>query len=263
MNHLQTGKLWNENAEAWTAMSRAGYDIYRDCLNTPAFMAMLPDVAGLSGLDLGCGEGHNTRLLARAGARMTALDIAPSFLKHARQTETVDPRGIQYTQGSGVALPFSQSSFDFVTAFMSLMDMPETPRVLAEIYRVLRPGGFLQFSITHPCSNTLVRRKVKNAAGEDVAIELAGYFQQMDGDIETWTFGSAPAEVRDRWQPFQVPRYTRTLSQWINLLIDAGFVIGRIGEPEPDLDTLPERCQGVADAKLMPYFLHILARKSS
>ncbi len=52
-------------------VARAGYDVFRDHLNTPAFFALLPDVAGLSGLDIGCGEGHNTRLLARRGARVT------------------------------------------------------------------------------------------------------------------------------------------------------------------------------------------------
>ena len=44
---------------------RAGYDHYRDGLNTPAFLAMLPETRGLSGLDIGCGEGHNTRLLVK------------------------------------------------------------------------------------------------------------------------------------------------------------------------------------------------------
>ena len=37
---------------------------------------MLPDVRGLAGLDIGCGEGHNTRLLAGRGARLTAIDIS-------------------------------------------------------------------------------------------------------------------------------------------------------------------------------------------
>jgi len=83
MDHLQTGKLWDENAEAWTAMARAGYDVYRDCLNTPAFLAMLPEIGGMAGLDIGCGEGHNTRLLARRGAAMTGLDIAGRFLQNA------------------------------------------------------------------------------------------------------------------------------------------------------------------------------------
>ena len=149
MDHLETGRLWNENAEAWTIMARAGYDIYRDCLNTPAFLAMLPEVGGRAGLDLGCGEGRNTRLLARRGARMTGLDIAGRFLQYARQAEAEEPLGIRYVQGSGLAMPFPAATFDFITAFMSLMDMPNTPRVFAEIRRILKPGGFLQFSITH------------------------------------------------------------------------------------------------------------------
>ncbi len=184
MDHLQTGKLWEENAEAWTAMARAGYDVYRDGLNTPAFLAMLPPVAGLTGLDIGCGEGHNTRLLARRGAAMTGLDIAGRFLHHARQAEMAEPLGIRFVQGSGLALPFPDAVFDFITAFMSLMDMPETPRVLAEAHRVLKPGGFLQYSITHPCTDTPIRRKVKNEQGEDIAIELGGYFQRLTGLVE-------------------------------------------------------------------------------
>jgi hypothetical protein len=56
MDDREVGKLWEGNAEAWTHLSRAGYDVYRDRLNTPAFLAMLPDVAGLGGLDVGCGE---------------------------------------------------------------------------------------------------------------------------------------------------------------------------------------------------------------
>jgi hypothetical protein len=52
---------WEANAETWTKYSRAGYDRYRDALNTPAFLAMLPAVDGLTGLDLGCGEGSGDR----------------------------------------------------------------------------------------------------------------------------------------------------------------------------------------------------------
>ena len=58
MDSQKVGRLWNENADAWTHLARAGYDIYRDYLNTPAFMEMLPDVEGLFGLDIACGEGH-------------------------------------------------------------------------------------------------------------------------------------------------------------------------------------------------------------
>ena len=96
MDHLAAGRYWNENAEAWTALARAGYDVYRDYLNTPGFLAMLPEVRGLAGMDIGCGEGHNTRLLAKRGAHMTAVDIAPTFLRHASARERQQPLGIRY-----------------------------------------------------------------------------------------------------------------------------------------------------------------------
>jgi len=44
-------EYWEANADAWTCLTRAGYDVSRDVLNTPAFLAMLPPVAGLDGLD--------------------------------------------------------------------------------------------------------------------------------------------------------------------------------------------------------------------
>jgi SAM-dependent methyltransferase len=87
---------WEANAETWTRYSRLGYDVYRDALNTPAFLAILPPVSGLCGLDVGCGEGSNTRKLARLGARMHAIDIAPTFIRHARSTEEGDPLGIVF-----------------------------------------------------------------------------------------------------------------------------------------------------------------------
>src|SRR5215831_789894 len=124
MNHEEVGRLWNANAQAWTTLARAGYDVYRDHLNTPAFFAMLPDVAGLSGLDIGCGEGHNTRLLAGRGARVTGVDIAEEFIAHARQAEAAEPLGIDYRVASAVDLPFADACFDFATGFMSFMDVP-------------------------------------------------------------------------------------------------------------------------------------------
>ena len=131
MDHEEVGRYWNENAEVWTELVRASYDHYRDGLNTPAFFEMLPGVDGLSGLDVGCGEGHNTRLLAERGAHMTGIDISRNFVRYAREAEAARPLGIRYENASAVQLPFENASFDFVVAFMSLMDIPETERVLA------------------------------------------------------------------------------------------------------------------------------------
>jgi ubiquinone/menaquinone biosynthesis C-methylase UbiE len=151
MDTNDVGAHWESNAETWTIYSRAGYDKYRDVLNTPAFLNMLPPVAGLTGLDLGCGEGTNTRPVARLGARMIGLDIAPTFIRYARETEAQDPLGIDYAVGDGQSLDFPDASFDFVTAFMSMMDMADQRQVLKDIRRILKSGGFLQFSILHPC----------------------------------------------------------------------------------------------------------------
>src|SRR5262249_38662553 len=133
---------WNANAAAWAELSRGGFDIYRDLVNTPAFFALLPPGGGLAWLDLGCGGGDNTRLLAGHGARVVAVDIAESFITAALEAGRDE---ISYLIGDGGALPFGASAFDAVTAFMSLMDVADPERTLGEVARVLRPGGFVQF----------------------------------------------------------------------------------------------------------------------
>jgi SAM-dependent methyltransferase len=249
---------WEGNAETWTRHSRAGYDVYRDHNNTPAFLAMLPSVSGLQGLDIGCGEGSNTRLLAERGARMHAIDVAPTFVKYADAAGG----GITYQVASGTSLPFDDESFDFATAFMSLMDMPDHDLALREAFRVLRPSGFLQFSILHPCFNPPKRRTVKNTDGIVVAVQVADYFESCDGRIEEWRFGAAPADERAVTAPFRVPRFHRTLSNWLNLVIASGFAIEELGEPIADESTA-EAFPAVADTRVTPLFLHVRVRKGT
>jgi ubiquinone/menaquinone biosynthesis C-methylase UbiE len=260
MDPEEVGRFWNANADAWTKLSRAGYDVYRDYLNTPAFFAILPDVDGLSGLDIGCGEGHNTRLLARRRAMVTAIDISEVFIAHAKLAEEQEPLGIEYLVASAVELPFAGATFDFATAFMSLMDIPETDRALAGAYRVLKPGGFLQFSITHPCFDTPYRRNLRDENRLTYAIEVGDYFRNLEGEITEWLFGAAPPEARQGLPKFKTPRFTRTVSQWLNLLIETGFQLERIEEPRPSDETVRD-CPDMQDAQVVAYFLHIRARK--
>lgn len=260
MDHNEAGRYWNESAESWTKLARAGYDVYRNHLNTPAFFAMLPDVRGMKGLDIGCGEGYNTRLLAQRGAPMTAVDIAEVFITHAKDNERKMPLGIDYRVASAVELPFTDNSFDFVTAFMSLMDVPETERALAEAYRVLQPKGFLQFSIAHPCFDTPHRRNLRDANHRTYAIEVGEYFQGSDGVIEEWLFKAAPAAVKHGMRKFTIPRFRRTLSEWLNLLIEVGFQLERVEEPRPTDETVRSHAE-LQDAQVVSYFLHIRARR--
>lgn len=261
MTRTEAAACWEANAETWTRHARAGLDVYRDRVNTPAFLAMLPPIAGLHGLDVGCGEGGNTRELARRGARMTALDMSPTFLRHAREAEIAEPLGIEYVHADAACPPFTDEAFDFATAFMSLMDMPDQAAALAEAFRVLRPGGFLQFSILHPCFVPPHRRVLREADGTTVrAIEVGGYFDVIDGRVDRWWFGAASQEERARVPPFQEPRFHRTLSAWINLVVAGGFMVERLGEPYAD-EATAAAVPAVADTRVAPLFLHVRGRK--
>lgn len=260
MDDSEVGRYWEANAEAWTRQSRAGYDVYRDALNTPAFLAMLPAVAGLSGLDIGCGEGSNTRRVAGLGARMQGIDIAPTFIRHAAEAESADPRGITYRVASATALPFPAATFDFAVSFMAMMDVADQQAALREAARVLRPGGFLQFSILHPCFVPPYRRNIRDEAGNPVAVQVARYFDGRDGDLESWHFGTLPADERAGVAPFTVPRFHRTLSEWVEMTVAAGFVIEAMGEPKAD-EALAAAEPHVADTRVAPIFLHFRLRK--
>jgi hypothetical protein len=143
---------------------------------------------------------------------------------------------------------------------MSFMDVPETDRVLAEAARILKPGGFLQFSISHPCFDTPHRRNLRDAGGRTCAIEVGDYFRDLDGAVDEWLFKAAPPQAKEGLRKFRVPRFRRTLSHWLNLLVDTGFRLERVSEPRPDDDTV-RACPDVQDAQVVAYFLHLRVRK--
>lgn len=259
LTDADVANCWDNNAEAWTTLTRAGSDVCRDAFNTPTFLKMLPEVDGLRGLDVGCGEGHNTRLVARLGAKMKAIDISRTFIQAAIEQENRVALRIQYSINSARSLPFEDSSFDFVMSTMCFMDFPHQEEAVAEIVRVLKPGGFFQFSITHPATNTPIRYWIKDESGKKQALAIAGYFQQPYGDIEEWTFGATPEALKGKFEKFRVPRFQRTLSGWVNLIANSGLNIEQMEEPRPDADAL-QKFPREYDAALIPMFLIIRAR---
>jgi SAM-dependent methyltransferase len=255
-DHPDSRTIWNANAPAWIELSRAGFDVYRDLVNTPAFLALLPPVRGQRVLDLGCGEGHNTRLVAEQGADVVALDISEVFIRAAADSAT---HRTAHIVGDGTELPFRPACFDGVTAFMSLMDVAEPERTLDEVARVLRPGGFVQFSITHPASSTPIRHWVNDADGRRYALAIGDYFHE--GAVsEAWTFGAAPEETRAAVRPFEITSARRTLSGWINAVVRAGLDITAIAEPHAEESTAAAHPH-VADTRIAPYFLVVQARR--
>jgi hypothetical protein len=101
---------------------------------------------------------------------------------------------------------------------------------LKEIYRVLRPHGKFYFSITHPCFMTPGFGWFGEKDSPDVKLTVSGYFKRKPG-IGSWHFSQLPDP--ENVSLFSVPRFDRTLSDYLNPLIETGFVLKKIGEPEP------------------------------
>lgn len=91
-------------------------------------------------LDLATGTGAVARLAAARGASVIGVDISPRMVQLAR---SVSPASIRFETVDAAALPFESGSFDAVTCGFGLSHMPDVSQVLAEIRRVLAPGGRL------------------------------------------------------------------------------------------------------------------------
>lgn len=231
LSQLEVAARWDQNADRWTRDVRGGCDVYRDLFTFPAFAEFLPPLAGLGIADFGCGEGTNTRRLAAMGARMTGIDLSERMICHAVRAERAEPLGIAYRRASytgDTGLP--AASFDGVVSTMALMDGPAFEDAMREAFRLLRPGGFLAFSVPHPCFITPGRSWRTDALGRTTGLCVSRYFDRATF-TEHWCFAQ-DGEA----EPFAVPRFPRTMGDYLNGVAAAGFRITRIGEPQPGDD---------------------------
>jgi ubiquinone/menaquinone biosynthesis C-methylase UbiE len=144
---------------------------------------------------------------------------------------------------------------------MSLMDVADPEATLHEVSRVLKPRGFAQFSIAHPVTSTRIRKWIDDDTGRREALAVGDYF--VEGAVtETWTFGAAPEEIQRQHRPFTITYVRRTLARWLEAFRAAGLVVDAIGEPYASEDLARDHPE-VADTRIVPYFLHLRARKGS
>lgn len=225
-------QCWDDNAETWSRHVRAGYDEYRILVNNPAFFGLVGDVQGRKILDAGCGEGYNTRLLADQGAFMTGIDLSTRMIDLAKMEEQKHPRGIRYETASFASLAvFENGEFDGIVSSMALMDGPFYDEAVREFGRLLRPGGFVVFSITHPCFARGDSEWIRDSSGQEIELRLTDYFKREMVE-ERWKFGAAAAGG-DEAEPFRVCYFNRTLEDYINPLCKTGFILEAIVEPRP------------------------------
>jgi ubiquinone/menaquinone biosynthesis C-methylase UbiE len=193
------------DAHAQDSAHNAHYD-------RPAVLDLLGDVAGQRVLDVGCGPGlYAAELLAR-GAVVTAFDSSPAMVRlAASRVGPLTECRVWDLEQPLTWLP--DASQDVALMALVIHHVDNRGLALSELHRVLRPGGRLILSTTHPTRDWLVHG--------------GGYFERVQVEV-TWQIGGC---VRYWRQP---------LGAWCREFTDAGFVIERLIEPLP-MDTMATR----------------------
>lgn len=233
---------WEAEAENWARFARTpGLDRAHQNINLPALRDLLP-APGHRTLDLGCGEGRLTAILASLGHRVVGIDTAPTMVRLAAS----GPDPVPAVRADAARLPFRAGTFDLVVAYMCLHDMDMLAPVVQEVGRVLDDLGRLCLAIPHP-------------------LNTAGAFRDQEADAPFVVSGSylepAPSnDVLDRGG-FRLTFHSehRPLHTYFQALQDAGLLTEMVREVGS-----PGRLAGEpADLRWqrIPLFLHVRAVK--
>ncbi|HVM10348.1 MAG TPA: methyltransferase domain-containing protein [Acidimicrobiales bacterium] len=194
--------MYDEKAEQFEA--HAANSIYNAHYDRPAVLSMLGDVDGLDVLDAGCGPGIYAEELLARGARVTGFDASAPMVELARRRLGTRADIRQATLGD--ALPYADGSFDAAVCALVIHHVDERVAAYREIHRVLRPGARFVLSTVHPVSDWL---------------RLGGSYFTSE-------------VVEEEWPRWGMVRYHRQpLTEVVDELADAGFVVERLLEPQP------------------------------
>lgn len=245
---LDARDSWNAGADAFIEFVESGADYYRHLVHGPGLLAVCGDVRGRTALDLGCGHGYFSRLLALAGARVTGVDISDRLIGRAVEMEAAEPLGIEYKRvdAAEIASHFPPGSFDLVTGCMSLQDVADPGAALAASALVLRSGGRAVFSVPHPCTDPPVREWRRDEGGRKIALCLDRYFD-TGPTVCDWNMPRLK-------YPWRTPYRRLTLAEWSGLIRAAGLAIRGLAEPRPTAEQVTRRAE-LEDFARMPYFL--------
>ena len=178
---------------------------------------LLGIVEGRDVLEMGCGAAQAARWLTSRGARVTAFDVSMGQLRTARRLDAATGRRAGWLlQADAQALPLRDASYDLVvSAFGAIPFVADSAGVMRECARVLRPGGRLVFSVTHP-----LRWAFPDDPGPAGLTVAQSYFDrtpyvEVDG-------GGLASYVE----------HHRTMGDRIRELVTAGLVLDDVVEPE-------------------------------
>ena len=205
---------------------------YNAHIEFPATSSLVPDVEGKRVLDAGCGTGLYTEWLLDQGADVVGVDVSEEMLARAR--EMTGDRAEFHRASLGDPLDFAAAdSFDGVLSALVLDYVKEWREPFAEFARVLRPGGFLVFSVPHPLDTF--------EEGVD-----SNYFE-VERQTKEWAV--------------DVPCYRRPFGEMLNPLLEAGFGLDRVVEPQPTEAFEEARPERYEKESKNPVFLCVKATK--
>ena len=174
-------------------------------------------------LDVACGQGLATRVLAAAGAhRVVGTDLSDAMIAIAlRHRDPAGASDISYVVDDAQQLQaFDDNAFDGLACQLGLMNIPELHAAPKAMHRVLRPHGWLVFVIGHPCF-LVPDADITTNVGERPAVSVTGYFEER-----FWRSSNLNGVRR-------AGNHHRTLSNYLNGLIRAAFFLDAVDEPRP------------------------------
>ena len=184
----------------------------------PTLKSMLPDLAGKTVIDLGCGYGWFCRIARELGAaQVTGVDISEKMLARAAEL-TADP-AITYQRRNLEDVKLEDNSLDLVYSSLALHYLPELDTLFRHVQRALKPGGSLVFSMEHPIYTCASRQ---------------GWLTDDNGQ-RFWGVNQYQQEGQrvSNWLADGVIKYHRTLGTTLNALIHAGLSFREVNEWGP------------------------------
>ena len=232
---------WEEHAEDWIELTRS--DPQYELLNKPAFLEIVP-APGRCTIEVGCGEGRVARELLALGHQVIGFDASPALARAAASHRI----GLPVAVADIASLPIATGAADIVVCFMVLMDIEDLDGAVAELARVVAPGGALCVGILHP----IITSGLFIPGDEYRTFYMGEYLKPMQHVLDVERSDGGIFHLRVEHRPIE--RYFRAFEA-------AGLAVTSLREPRPS-DELAEAHPEFANLQRVPNFLHLLASRS-